>query len=257
MTEPIETAPLRCLHCGYDLSRLSSTVCPECGEPFDEENVTLHALGLVSSPLPAWRAPDAGNLSAFFRTAGSVLLHPLRIASWLPLWPDRRCMLWYRLGCHALLFTIVISASLLSPSRRQELVFCALFIVSGWFGFSWIAAIILTSVAEPAAGESSEPLVYWRTHLDLFRIYLVVAAVLECPQLLMLQAGRSAWMPPGVLFLASMAFAAFSTWWSAAARQSVWRGIGTLIVILLQSIVAGLVVAFLTIVTASLIWWRT
>jgi hypothetical protein len=62
-----------CPSCGYNLRALTSTRCPECGQPFDPEK-------LSTANIPWLKRAALGTWPAYWQTVFHAMLHPLDFA---------------------------------------------------------------------------------------------------------------------------------------------------------------------------------
>ena len=71
---PVGEIELICPNCGYDLRGIASTLCPECGQPFDRDT-------LAKSQIPWVYRSEIGRRKAYLRTAWLSLIRPRALAS--------------------------------------------------------------------------------------------------------------------------------------------------------------------------------
>ncbi|GJM26505.1 MAG: hypothetical protein DHS20C16_29200 [Phycisphaerae bacterium] len=87
-TTPTNDEGLRCPECEYNLTGLVEDVCPECGRPFDREQLLAELAG-ATVPIPIWSQRDEiGDVRAFGRTVLEIWAHPTRFAKRFPQNPD-------------------------------------------------------------------------------------------------------------------------------------------------------------------------
>ncbi len=78
---------LRCPECEYNLTGLTQDLCPECGQPFDREEL----LAAVTAPIPMWsRRRQIGIFKAFFGTILTIWFRPIHFAKRFPTDADQR-----------------------------------------------------------------------------------------------------------------------------------------------------------------------
>ncbi len=113
-----DTAGLRCPACTYDLTGLSESRCPECGQTFDAA-----ALRSGIRPATPWDTP--GERFGFLRTLWMSLFHVRRLVAAFPDRHSRGAALRFSLLCYAVAWTLLIltvPAALGPPTSVSALV---------------------------------------------------------------------------------------------------------------------------------------
>ena len=90
---------LICPNCEYNLTGLPEHRCPECGEEFDVDELSLIAAGV---PMPATSWDRQRTFRAFCETWWLSLTAPRRLAQHFPARHDAGLAVGYSFGCYAL-----------------------------------------------------------------------------------------------------------------------------------------------------------
>ncbi|MFH1748106.1 MAG: hypothetical protein ABIG44_13805 [Planctomycetota bacterium] len=98
-SEPnVQDSDLECPHCTYNLTGLSEYRCPECGEPFDPDELARLS-GREAVPTTPWEL--LGGFAGFWETWALAAFRPTELARRFPRRHNSEAAMSYSMACYA------------------------------------------------------------------------------------------------------------------------------------------------------------
>lgn len=147
--------PLICPECDYNLTGLSEDRCPECGTPFDREELQKIASGIVEPVIENW---DDGKLMlGYARLWFRTVFTPGEFARRFPARHDEPAALSYSLASYALMGAVLVIGSIVITAAAAigsgEVIGAGMAVAVGASGSCWVCetviALLLRGLAKP------------------------------------------------------------------------------------------------------------
>ncbi|MCG3137857.1 MAG: hypothetical protein HJJLKODD_01712 [Phycisphaerae bacterium] len=136
-TPPTTAVELFCLQCDYNLQGLTTTICPECGQPFDPVELQKIFAGQLQPIIP-WEDSVDPTRTHYWTTVVAVLADPKHFANIFPARHDAGSAWSYSIYCY-LLSAIALYISMIFMANGDDIL--KMFIIVG-IGLS--VGVILT-----------------------------------------------------------------------------------------------------------------
>lgn len=169
---------LRCPACEYNLTGLAGGVCPECGAPFDVDQLRAVLEGKAADqPIPGWDDDSkAGLLMRLVRMTCRAWFTPTEFARNLPASPSYRSGARYSLTCFAIALVGFVFAAAFDKFWASVVAFW--FFLCTWLYLysEFLAAFLSEGVPlRRKLGKSAQR--YWRGVLHFTSFHVVLAAI--------------------------------------------------------------------------------
>ncbi len=220
-----DTAGLRCPGCDYDLTGLTESRCPECGQAFD-------AAALRSGVWPATPWDTPGERFGFIRTLWMSLFHVRRLVAGFPDRHSNAAAWKYSFACLGIAVAIQLIAIAIFGSDMPSGLDCAIVALlasacGSAIGCEFLASAFVTGVLRGKPGCHFE---VWRGINHYFGGYLIltsaaISVALEIPR------------PPQLLIAVPL------VWWLFSQLIAVRARGGTIVDCLLCAILVPLAAA--------------
>lgn len=241
-TEPatettLQDIGVRCPHCEYNLTGLTESRCPECGEPFDLEQLSRRASDRACPSTPWDQSPQHPMLLRFARTWRLAAANPKQLAREFPARHDAALALGYSLACYFFSVCIVNlgCAGMVALFRPRDAIAIVAFTFSSSVGAvaaCWLCEAVM-SVALALASPRRTPMDsyhFWRglTHYTSGFTLMTAAwgAAALMPAILTSEFSRTQWGPLVIAWAWISALGIFTWWngvlWSIIAARMKW-----------------------------------